>query len=65
MAAVLLVELVLVLAIEGGEAPSPAEVGPVEAGAALFGPYILGVEIASMLLLAGLIGAYHLGRREE
>src|SRR5690606_18590934 len=63
LAAVLLVELVLVLAIEGGEAPAPAEVGPVEAGAALFGPYILGVEIASMLLLAGLIGAYHLGRR--
>ena len=29
---------------------------------ALFGPYLLGVELASMLLLAGLLGAYHLGR---
>jgi len=29
----------------------------------LFGPYVLAVEIASMLLLAGLVGAYHLGRR--
>jgi NADH-quinone oxidoreductase subunit J len=29
---------------------------------ALFGPYVLGVELVSMLLLAGLIGAYHLGR---
>jgi NADH-quinone oxidoreductase subunit J len=28
----------------------------------LFGPYMLGVELASVLLLAGLIGAYHLGR---
>ena len=28
-----------------------------------FGPYLLGVELASMLLLAGLVGAYHLGRR--
>ena len=32
-------------------------------GLTLFGPYILAVEIASMLLLAGLVGAYHLGRR--
>jgi NADH-quinone oxidoreductase subunit J len=31
-------------------------------GAALFGPYLLAVEAASMLLLAGLVGAYHLGR---
>jgi hypothetical protein len=29
----------------------------------LFGPYVLAVEIASMLLLAGLVGSYHLGRR--
>ena len=31
----------------------------------LFGPYLLGVELASMLLLAGLIGAYHLGRQRR
>jgi NADH-quinone oxidoreductase subunit J len=31
-------------------------------GVALFGPYLLAVEAASMLLLAGLVGAYHLGR---
>ena len=36
---------------------------PHELGSALFGPYLLGVELASMVLLAGLIGAYHLGRR--
>lgn len=38
-------------------------VGPKEVGIELFGPYVLAVEIASMLLLAGLVGAYHLGRR--
>jgi len=27
---------------------------------ALFGPYILGVEMASVLMLAALVGAYHL-----
>jgi NADH-quinone oxidoreductase subunit J len=30
---------------------------------ALYGPYMLGVELASMLLLAGLVAAYHLGWR--
>lgn len=34
-------------------------------GIALFGPYLLAVEAASMLLLAGLVGAYHLGRPLE
>lgn len=40
--------------------------GPVEAvevGFSLFGVYLLGVELASMLLLAGIAGAWHLGRR--
>jgi NADH-quinone oxidoreductase subunit J len=42
---------------------SGVSVDPKAVGLALFGPYVLAVEIASMLLLAGLVGAYHLGRR--
>ncbi len=38
-------------------------VSPKDVGMALFGPYLLTVELASILLLAGLVGAYHLGRR--
>jgi len=38
-------------------------VGGKEIGVALFGPYVLAVELASMLLLAGLVGAYHLARK--
>ena len=56
-------ELVWVLSREGSKASAVAEVTPKEVGIALFGPYIMGVEMASMLLLAGLVGAYHLGRR--
>jgi NADH-quinone oxidoreductase subunit J len=37
-------------------------VGARQVGVTLFGTYLLGVELASMLLLAGLLGAYHLGR---
>src|SRR3984957_8297266 len=38
--------------------------GPKEVAIALFGPYVIGVELSSMLLLAGLVGAYHLGFRK-
>lgn len=33
-----------------------------EVGIALFGPYVLAVELASMLLLAAMVAAWHLGR---
>ena len=33
-------------------------------GISLFGPYLLVVELASMLLLAAAVTAFHLGRNE-
>jgi NADH-quinone oxidoreductase subunit J len=42
----------------------PGGVEPKQVGIALFGPYLIGVELASMLLLAGLVGAYHLSYRK-
>jgi NADH-quinone oxidoreductase subunit J len=66
LAAVLLCEVILVLVRDGPPAAeTSAVIGPEEVGAALFGPYLLAVELAAILLLAGLVGAYHLGRREE
>ncbi len=64
LAAILFIELLVVMG--GGEATSGATlVGAKEVGILLFGPYLLAVELASMLLLAGLIGAYHLGRPDH
>lgn len=34
-------------------------------GISLFGPYVLAVELASMLLLAGLVVAFHIGREQR
>jgi NADH-quinone oxidoreductase subunit J len=65
LVAILLAELVYVLAQAGGWPTGAGSVGPKEVGIALFGPYLLGVELASMVLLAGLVGAYHLGRRDR
>ncbi len=61
---VLLAELGWVFAQGSFEPQAMTEVGPRQVGMALFGPYILGTEIAAFLLLAGLVGAFHLGRRE-
>jgi NADH-quinone oxidoreductase subunit J len=58
----LIIELVYSLEQYRTIAPAGGAVEPREVGMALFGPYLLAVELASMLLLAALLGAYHLGR---
>lgn len=65
LSAVLLGELVYMLWQGPPAAPGGMLVSPQAVGAAFFGPYLLAVELASMLLLAGLVGAYHLGRQEQ
>ena len=62
LAALLLLELLLALS-HAPAATSGVTVTPKAVGLALFGPYVLAVELASMLLMAALVGAYHLGRR--
>lgn len=66
LAAALLAELVytFLFGIEPG-GPNSGGASPHAVGAALFGPYVLAVEIAGFLLLAALVGAYHLGRRRK
>jgi len=62
MAGLLLLQLLNV--VTGQEADIQVmEVGVRQVGLVLFGPYVLAVEIASVLLLAGLVGAYHLARK--
>ena len=53
-------ELVFVLVSVGKGSITTGSVDPQAVGGALFGPYLLGVELASMLLLAGLVGTYQL-----
>jgi len=40
-------------------------IGPKKVGISLFTTYMIGVEISAMLLLAGIVGAYHLGRQKK
>jgi NADH-quinone oxidoreductase subunit J len=62
LAFVLLGELVYCM-LASSNAPRVATVGPKQVGIALFGNFWIGVELASLLLTAGLVGAYHLGRQ--
>ena len=34
-------------------------------GMALYGPYVIGVELSGILLMSGIVGAYHLGRQKK
>ena len=61
LTAVLLAGLVYTLEGSGGRAAGIVE--PKAVGISLFGPYVIGVELASALLLTGLIAAYRLGRK--
>lgn len=65
LAGLLLVELAAVLLAPTGRPAMGVPVGPKEVSLALYGPYLIGVELASLLLLAGLLGAYHLGSRHR
>ena len=62
LALVLLTEVAYVI-LTGTHGAGGAVVQPEGVGTALFGPYLVGVELASFLLLAALVGARHLGQR--
>jgi len=60
LAAVLLAQFVIT--VSGREAALAREVvGPKAVGISLYTDYLIGVELASLLLLAALVAAYHLG----
>lgn len=63
LSAVLLAQWLVVLP-QGGEIGAHV-IDAKHVGMALYGPYLLVVELASMLLLAAMVAAWHLGRHDE
>lgn len=61
---VLLAEVIYLAMRSNTGAHAGTMVDPKQVALALYGPYLLAVELASMLLLAGLVAAYHLGWRK-
>lgn len=65
LAIVLLVIFAVVVSEFRGQGTSPEMISPKKVGISLFTTYLIGVEIAGVLLLAGIVGAYHLGKQKK
>jgi NADH-quinone oxidoreductase subunit J len=65
LSALLLVEVIYLIVRVPVSATMSSMSTPKQIGLALYGPYLLGVELASMLLLGALVGTCHLGRASE
>lgn len=64
LAGILLAEITYLLLAGADTAPGGVQaVGGAEVGRALFAPYLVAVELAAILLLAALVGAFHLSRK--
>jgi NADH-quinone oxidoreductase subunit J len=65
LAAILLVDFILALKNVAASPSVNQVILPKQVGISLFSTYLLAVEIAAILLMAGVIGAYHLGSQKK
>lgn len=65
LALILLAELIYIYTPIGSTAIQYKVIEPQVVGKALFGPYVICVELSAMLLMAGIIGAYHIGKTKK
>ncbi|AMO47993.1 NADH-quinone oxidoreductase subunit J [Kosakonia oryzendophytica] len=65
LSAVLLVVMIYAILGVNDQGIEGTPINAKEVGITLFGPYVLAVELASMLLLAGLVVAFHVGREDR
>lgn len=65
LAAVLLADFILAVTYVPGSLSVNQAILPKRVGISLFSTYLLAVEIAAILLMAGVIGAYHLGSQKK
>lgn len=65
LSSLLLIEFIIIICMgDTGLTIGNVTVPPIDVGLSLFSRYLLAVELASMLLLAALVTAYHMGREE-
>ncbi|MDX1628491.1 MAG: NADH-quinone oxidoreductase subunit J [Fulvivirga sp.] len=64
MTLILLIEVIIIST--GTDQPLSTElISAREVGISLYSSYVIGVELAAILLLAGIVGAYHLGKEKK
>src|SRR5438105_3517669 len=62
---ILFVELIYLLIHTGSGNYTVQVVDPKQVALSLYGPYLIGVEIAALLLMAGIVGAAHIGQHKK
>jgi NADH-quinone oxidoreductase subunit J len=65
LASILLIDFILALKNMQFSPSNTNVILPKQVGISLFSTYLLAVEIAAILLMAGVIGAYHLGSQKK
>lgn len=65
LAFILAGELFYLLSFEASSALEGNVIGAKAVGMSLYGPYVIGVELGGILLMSGIVGAYHLGRQKK
>ncbi len=62
---ILLIEMIYIILSAPTNPAAATSIPPKMVGKALFGTYLIGVELSAVLLLAGIIGAFHLARKKK
>jgi NADH-quinone oxidoreductase subunit J len=65
LATILLVEMIYIIISGSTTAISSPSIDATAVGVSLYGPYVIGVELCGILLMSGIVGAYHLGRQKK
>jgi NADH-quinone oxidoreductase subunit J len=65
LALALLVEIIYMIVSTGDLTATDKLVDAKAVGLSLYGPYVIGVELCGILLMSGIVGAYHLGRQKK
>lgn len=68
LSTILLAELIYIIVKTGSETTAmlaDTTIDSKDVGMSLYGPYVIGVELSGILLMSGIVGAYHLGRQKK
>jgi NADH-quinone oxidoreductase subunit J len=65
LAAILGAELIYILSAAAPVDLSGQVIGAKAVGYSLYSTYVIGVELSGILLMSGIVGAYHLGRKKK
>ncbi|HEY0655918.1 MAG TPA: NADH-quinone oxidoreductase subunit J [Chryseosolibacter sp.] len=65
LSAILLAEVIYIITSGEQVMLDQPSIDSTAVGMSLYGPYVIGVELCGILLMSGIVGAYHLGRQKK